>query len=75
MRFYQNNLLVASCLIPERPSETKYNLYIEVDHNKMLNIYATNSRGLIKMNCNMMEIPRDEYLKYEELLSQLDFHN
>lgn len=41
----------------------------------MLNIYATNSRGLIKMGCNMMEIPKDEYLKYEELLSQLDFHN
>lgn len=41
----------------------------------MLNIYATNSRGLIKMNCNMMEIPKEEYHKYEELLSQLDFHN
>jgi hypothetical protein len=75
MRFYQNGLLVASCLIPERPSESKYNLYVEVDRNKMLNIYATNSRGLIKMSCNMMDLPKEDYLRYAELLTQVDFHN
>lgn len=75
MRFFQNGLLVASCLIPERPSETRYNLYVEVDRNKMLNIYATNSRGLIKMNCNMMDLSKEEDLRYGTLLSQIDFHN
>jgi hypothetical protein len=69
MRFFQNGLLVASCLIPERPSETIYNLYVEVDRNKLLNIYATNTRGLIKMSCNMMDLPREAYLKYGELLT------
>lgn len=75
MRFFQNGLLVASCLIPERPSESKYNLYVELDRNKMLNIYATNSRGLIKMNCSMMDLPKENLLSYAQLLTQVDFHN
>lgn len=41
----------------------------------MLNIYATNSRGLIKMSCNMMDLPKEDLLSYAQLLGQVDFHN
>ncbi len=75
MRFYQNELLIATCHIPERPPQSKYNLYIEVDHNKIIKIYAANSHGLVKMTCNMTEIPKEEYSKYQSLLTQVDFHN
>jgi len=59
MKFYQNSELVASTFISERPRENKFNLYIEIDRNKLLNIYATTSQGLIKMQTNYMDIPID----------------
>jgi hypothetical protein len=47
---------------------------VELDHNKILNIYATTSQGLIKTNVNYMEIPKEEYIKYGDLLGKMDFH-
>ena len=65
---------MATCFIPERPRENTFSLYVEVDHNKLLNIFATTSQGLIKMNCNLMELPREDYVRYQELINKADFH-
>ena len=40
----------------------------------MLNIFATTSQGQIKMNINLIDIPREEYIRYGEVLKNADFH-
>ena len=54
LKFFQNNELVCIFTIPERPRENNFSLFVEVDHNKLLSIYATTTQGLIKTHNNMI---------------------
>ena len=54
IKFYQNNELVATFVVPERPRENTFSLFVEIDQNKMINIYATTTQGLIKTHINLV---------------------
>ena len=64
LKFFQNNELIAIITLPERPRQNNFTLFVEIDHNKVIDIFATTSQGLIKTHNNFIEIPREEIIQY-----------